>query len=80
MDPKTALKYRKSGQLPSQTKQSYVWQTRPAPFKKDWEEIKSMFTVSPGLEAKTIFAYLQRENPGKYQDGQLRTLQRRIKR
>jgi len=80
MDPKTALKYRKSGQLPSQTKQPHVWQTRPDPFKKDWEEIQSMFTVSPGLEAKTIFAYLQRENPGKYQDGQLRTLQRRIKR
>ena len=80
MDPKTALKYQKSGQLPSQTKQPHVWQTRQDPFKKDWEQIKSMFAVSPGLEAKTVFAYLQRETPGKYQDGQLRTLQRRIKR
>ena len=80
MDPKTALKYRKSGQLPSQIKHPHVWRTRPDPFIKDWEQIKSMFSVSPGLETKTIFTYLQRETPGKYQDGQLRTLQRRIKR
>lgn len=79
MDPKTALKYRKSGQLPSQTKQRHTWQTRPDPFNDDWAEIESMFSLSPGLEAKTVFSYLQRENPGKYQDGQLRTLQRRIK-
>jgi hypothetical protein len=31
------------------------------------------------LEAKTIFEYLQRAKPGKYHNGQLRTLQRRIK-
>lgn len=80
MDPKTALKYRKSGQLPSQIKQPHVWETRFNPFAKDWNEIKGMLAVNPGLEAKTILQYLQRENPGKYQDGQLRTLQRRIKR
>jgi hypothetical protein len=31
------------------------------------------------LEAKTLFETLQREHPGKYQDGQLRTFQRRVK-
>jgi len=80
MDPKTALKYRESGRLPSQMKQPHVWQTRSNPFAKDWDEIKGMLEVAPELESKTIFAYLQRETPGKYQDGQLRTLQRRIKR
>jgi hypothetical protein len=33
----------------------------------------------PALEAKTIFAALQRRYPERFADGQLRTLQRRIK-
>jgi hypothetical protein len=33
----------------------------------------------PGLKAKTLFQWLQREHPGKFQDGQLRTLQRHVK-
>lgn len=80
MDPKTALKYRKSEQLPSQMKQPHTWETRPNPFAQDWDEIKGMLEVNPGLEAKTILQHFQREEPGRYQDGQLRTLQRRIKR
>jgi hypothetical protein len=32
-----------------------------------------------GLEAKTVFEFLQRQYPGHFQDGQLRTLQRRVK-
>lgn len=31
------------------------------------------------MEAKTLFDDLQRKDPGRFQDGQLRTLQRRIK-
>ena len=38
-----------------------------------------MLEINPGLEAKTIFEDLQRRNSGKFEDGQLRTLQRRIK-
>jgi len=34
---------------------------------------------SPRLEAKTLFEWLQREYPGQFSDGQIRTLQRRIK-
>ncbi len=79
MDPKTALKYRKNGKLPSQVKQDHTWRTRPDPFSEDWEEIKRLVKTNSGLEAKTIFDYLQREHPGRYQEGQLRTLQRRIK-
>jgi hypothetical protein len=30
-------------------------------------------------QCKTVFEYLQRQNPGRFQDGQLRTLQRRVK-
>lgn len=79
MDVKTARKYIKGGKLPSQMKVDHTWQTREDPFAEVWEEVRMMLEVNSGLEAKTLFEYLQRKYPGKYQDGQLRTLQRRIK-
>jgi len=79
MDEKTARKYIKNGKLPSQCQKEHNWRTRDDPFEQEWEEIKEKLGVNPGLEAKTIFDALQREEPGKYTDGQLRTLQRRIK-
>ncbi len=41
--------------------------------------VKSMSKSTPGVEAKTLFEYFQRRYPGEFADGQLRTLQRRIK-
>ena len=79
MDEKTARKYVKSGKQPSEIKKNHNWQTRQDPFETSWEQIKELLEANPGLEAKTIFEYLQREKPGEYQDGQLRTLQRRLK-
>jgi hypothetical protein len=79
MDEKTARKFLKHGQLPSQCEKEHNWRTRPDPFEQEWEQIKEKLEVNPGLEAKTIFEALQREEPGKFEDGQLRTLQRRIK-
>jgi len=79
MDIKTASKYLNLGKLPSQVKPEHNWQTRKDPFKDEWEHIKELLGNNPGLEAKTIFEYLQEQNPGNHQDGQLRTLQRRIK-
>lgn len=80
MDEKTARKYRDKGRFPSELKKEHTWRTRIDPFEKDWEKIKQMISTEPGLEALTIFEYLQRETSGEYQDGQLRTLQRKIKR
>ena len=79
MDEKTARKYRECGQLPSEIKTDHTWRTRKDPFEGIWDGIKSMLTINPGLEAKTIFEDLQRRYPGRFADGQLRTLQRRIK-
>lgn len=79
MDPKTALKYRMAAQLPSQLKKPHIWRTRPDPFTDEWGQITELLQNNPGLEAKTIFEHLQRTLVDKYQDGQLRTLQRRIK-
>lgn len=79
MDEKTARKYLKQGELPSQCRAEHTWRTKRDPFEDEWEEIKDKLSVNPGLEAKTLFDALQREKPGKFADGQLRTLQRRIK-
>ena len=40
--------------------------------------MREKLEISPGLQAKTLFAWLQRSYPGRFADGQLRTLQRRI--
>ena len=79
MDEKTARKYRNSGQLPSQMKPEHNWRTRKDPFEGVWEEVQAWLEVNAGLEAKTLFEDLQRRFPGCYPDGQLRTLQRRVK-
>lgn len=79
MDEKTARKYRKLGKLPSELEQPHTWRTRQDPFEEVWDGIKFMLEINPGLEAKTIFEDLQRRHPGQFADGQLRTLQRRIK-
>ncbi|MDX2446262.1 MAG: IS21 family transposase [Desulfobacterales bacterium] len=79
MDEKTARKYREMGKLPSELNQEHIWRTRKDPFGDVWDGIKDMMSINPGLEAKTIFEDLQRKQPGRFADGQLRTLQRRIK-
>lgn len=79
MDEKTARKYRNSGQLPTQMKPEHHWHTRKDPFEGVWEEVQAWLEVNAGLEAKTLFEDLQRRFPGRYPDGQLRTLQRRVK-
>jgi len=79
MDTKTARKYLRNGQMPSDSKMDRNWRTRPDPFAALWEEIRGLVDANPGLEAKTIFESLQRQHPGQYAEGQLRTLQRRLK-
>ena len=60
-------------------KTDHTWRTRPDSFADTWPEVRSHLEVNPGLEAKTLFEHLQRKYPGRFQDGQLRTLQRRVK-
>ena len=79
MDTKTARKYRRLGQVPSELPAAPRGRTRPDPFAKVWGEIRELLEVNAGLEAKTVFEYLQRRDPGQFADGQLRTLQRRVK-
>ena len=57
MDPKTALKYRECGKLPSQLISPHEWRTRTDPFVQEWHQIKDFLQNSPGLEAKTCLLY-----------------------
>lgn len=79
MDPTTARRYLGLGRLPSELRKERPWRTREDPFGEVWEAVQRQIQESPGLEAKTLFEWLQREYPGRFSDGQVRTLQRRIK-
>ncbi|MBT6227692.1 MAG: IS21 family transposase [Candidatus Scalindua sp.] len=79
MDEKTARKYIRSNKLPSQLKKEHTWRTRKDPFEAVWSEVSDHLQTNSGLDGVTIFFYLQRKYPGKFADGQLRTLQRKIK-
>lgn len=77
---KTAGKYEQLGLLPSQLKKPRTYRTRPDAFAEDWPQIEQMLSDAPDLEAKALFEWLQDQQPGKYQEHQLRTFQRRIAR
>jgi hypothetical protein len=75
---KTVAKYERLNQLPSELKQLRSYRTRPDPFSEDWPEVERMLQAAPELEAKTLFEWLCEQRPDQYQEGQLRTLQRRV--
>jgi len=79
MSEKTARKYRRSDKLPSQCKPIHDWKTHEDVFEDDWPWVQDFLETNSGLEAKTMFEALQLKHPSKYQDGQLRTFQRRVK-
>jgi Mu transposase-like protein len=74
----TVAKYERLGRLPSALKHPRTYRTRADPFAADWPELAAMLERAPELEAKTLFAWLCERRPGVYQEGQLRTLQRRV--
>jgi hypothetical protein len=79
MDEKTARKYRDLGKLPAELGVwPRTWRTRDDPFAEVWAEVREKLELSPGLQARTLFAWLQQRYPGRFPNGQLRTLQRRI--
>lgn len=75
---KTVWKYEKLGKLPSELKKERDYRTREDPFDEDWGEAEAMLKKAPEIEAKALFEWLCERHPGKYQEGQLRTFQRRV--
>lgn len=74
----TVSKYERLGRLPSALTEPRAYRTRTDPFAADWSELAAMLERAPELEAKTLFAWLGERRPGMYDQGQLRTLQRRV--
>lgn len=81
MDRKTARKYRDSGKLPSELTKPRTWRTRRDPFDpEDWTLARQMLTDAPELESKALFMHIAARHPGRYEPGQLRSFQRKVKR
>lgn len=81
MSERTARKWQR-GPMPSAMRKERDWRTRVDPFAEVWtSEVEPLLVsdIDGKLEAKTIFAELQRRRPGVFDDGQLRTLQRRVR-
>lgn len=79
MSENTARRYvrgaKAKGQRPTRT-----YRTRKDPFEGVWPEVVAMLESAPGLEGKTIFERLREREDIQFSEGQLRTLQRKIKR
>jgi hypothetical protein len=55
------------------------WRTRPDPFAAVWPVLLGWLEEKPDMEAKTMLKRLQASGFGEFPDGQLRTLQRRVR-
>ncbi|MBT5610931.1 MAG: DDE-type integrase/transposase/recombinase [Lentisphaerae bacterium] len=55
------------------------WRTREDPFAAHWDEVVELLETAPELQAVRLFDYLREKYPGHYTDGQVRTLQRRLR-
>jgi hypothetical protein len=56
-----------------------TWRTRKDPFEAVWPEILLWLQPDPDSTAKSLMERLQRVYPDRFPDGQLRTLQRRVR-
>jgi hypothetical protein len=79
MCERTGRRYRDLGKLPSEVAPEHRWRTRADPFAEVWGAVHEQLEASPGLQAKTLFEWLQRQHPGRFQDGQIRSFQRGVK-
>ena len=78
MSVRTARKYERAGLLPSQMRKPRTHRTRLDPFEADWPWVQKELERDSALQAKTLFDVLCFANPDRYDECQLRTLQRRI--
>jgi hypothetical protein len=81
MSVRTARKWER-GALPSETKRPRTWRTRPDPFGEVWEgDLEPLLRRDDAgvLQATTLLEVLEERYPGRFERGQLRTLQRRLR-
>ena len=78
MSVRTVREYERHAKLPSQLKQPRTYRSRPNPFADDWPWLTTLLEDDPALQGQTLFGLLCDRHPGRYQEGQMRTLQRHI--
>ena len=81
-DGETLGRDQRRGRMYRRTKHprvAHTWRTRKDPFETVWPELKQRLEEQPEITAKVLFKELQRRYPGQYAEGQLRTLQRRVR-
>ena len=75
---KTVSKYERLKQYPSELKKPRQYRTREDPFAEDWSEVVRILEQAPEIEAKALFEWLCEQQSERYEEGQLRTFQRRV--
>jgi hypothetical protein len=75
---KTVAKYEGLQRLSSAPKPRRTYRTRPDPFTEDWCQVEVLLATTPELEAKALFGWLCEQHADRYQEGQVRTFQRRV--
>jgi hypothetical protein len=75
LEVRSHRKYRRSTKVPGPR----WWRTRDDPFATVWEEVQTWLAANPERTATALLLELQQRYPGQYVDGQLRTLERRVK-
>ena len=81
MSVRSARKWQR-GSLPTEAKKPRTWRTREDPFAeiRDRDVVPLLGTDEKSvLQATTLLGWVQDKHPGKYDDGLLRTLQRRLR-
>jgi hypothetical protein len=71
--------WRRSGKTTKYHSVKRSWRTRHDPYELVWDKVERELEQNPNLCVKDYFQTLQREYPGQFKQGQLRTLQRRVK-
>jgi len=79
-DRRTVSYYMKQQRKPSELRKPRTHRTRPDPFEADWPALVAQLESAPNLESKALFDWICEERPGTYEPGQLRTLQRHVRR
>jgi len=79
MDRKSARKYRDRQALPSELATPHTWRTRVDPLVEVWPRLEQLLQAEPGLQAKTLLEWLQRQEPAGNWQSCRRTLERRVR-
>jgi len=77
--PESVFTFARKTQHRREPQSGRLWRTRRDPFADVWPVLLGWLEERPDMEAKEMLKRLQPSGYGSYTDGQLRTLQRRVR-